>query len=71
MKAIYVVFEDIDEDGGFGDAIPTKEPVIAYHSKAKAEKYVKENSHEEVYDVPYDELKRGGLHVEVIPIGEN
>lgn len=71
MSNVYVVFEDIDEDGGFGDAIPTKEAVVSFYTKSKADKYVLENSHEEVYDVPYDELKRGGMHVETVPVNDD
>lgn len=71
MKTVYVVFEDIDVDGGFGDAIPTKEPVIAYLSKERADKYVRENSKEEVYDSPWADLVRGGLHVEEVSIGKD
>lgn len=70
IKNVYVVFEDIDEDGGYGDAIPTKEAVVAFSSKELAEKYVKKNDNKHVYDCPYDSLYCGGLHIEKIKVQE-
>jgi len=69
-RLVYVVFEDIDVDGGYGDAISTIEPVIAFLSKEKADKYVSDNSNPVEYDHPYDALYEGGLHVEEVPMGE-
>ena len=67
---MYLVMSDLDVDGGFGDAIPTKEPVILFHQKELAEKYVKENSNPHVYDTPYSALYEGGLHVEKVELGD-
>ncbi|HCD07671.1 hypothetical protein NV391_06920 [Companilactobacillus crustorum] len=67
---MYLVMSDLDVDGGFGDAIPTKEPVILFHQKELAEKYVKENSNSHVYDRPYSDLYEGGLHVEKVELGD-
>jgi len=67
---MYLVMSDLDVDGGFGDAIPTKEPVILFHHKKLAEKYAKENSNPRVYDRPYSDLYEGGLHVEKVELGD-
>lgn len=67
-QSIYVVFEDIDVDGGFGDAVRTKEPVKAFTSQRKAVEYVVANNDPHVYDKPYSDLYEGGLHIEEIPI---
>lgn len=69
-KYMYLVMSDLDVDGGFGDAIPTKEPVVLFHQKELAEKYVKENSNPRVYDRPYSDLYEGGLHVEKVELGD-
>lgn len=69
-KYVYVVFEDIDEDGGFGDAVRTKEAVTAFLSKESAEKYVKENDNKHVHEHPYDDLYCGGLHIEKVEVNE-
>lgn len=69
-KYLYLVMSDLDVDGGFGDAIPTEEPVILFHQKELAEKYVKENSNPHVYDRPYSDLYEGGLHVEKVELGD-
>lgn len=69
MKYIYVVFEDIDIDGGFGDAVATTETVCAFETEGEAKVYVEQNSKPIIYDRPYDDLYRGGLHYEAVPIG--
>lgn len=69
MKFIYVVFEDIDIDGGFGDAVATTETVCAFETEGEAKVYVEQNSKPTIYDRPYDDLYCGGLHYEAIPIG--
>lgn len=67
-RMAYVVFADIDVDGGFGDAIATKEPIVIYTNKREADEYVKENSNPHTYDSPWDDLEEGGCHVEAVPI---
>lgn len=69
MKYIYVVFEDIDIDGGFGDAIPTISPHCAFETELEAKNFVKLNSNPQVYEKPYAELYSGGLHYRAVPIG--
>ncbi|QHJ83589.1 MAG: hypothetical protein [Caudoviricetes sp.] len=61
-KKCYVIVEEFDEDGGFGDAIPTETPVKVFTKKEDAEKYVNENNKPEIYDRPYDNLYAGGCH---------
>lgn len=60
---VYLVVENYDEDGGFGDAIRTQIPQLVFASKKEAEDYVDEHSNPHVYDTPYDELYAGGLEV--------
>lgn len=67
---IYVVVSEQDEDGGFGDAIQTTTPVIAFKSKKQADEYVKANNQPYVYDKPWDSLYTGGCHCESIPFVE-
>lgn len=62
-KKVYLVVEDYDEDGGFGDAVTTQIPQKVFLNKEKAEKYVKENSNPRVYASPYADLYSGGLEV--------
>lgn len=62
-KKAYLVVEDYDEDGGFGDAVTIYIPQMVFLNKEKAEQYVKENSNPHVYDSPYADLYEGGLEV--------
>ena len=66
MKKAYLVYEIVDVDGGFGDAIETTCPIAVYLDENSAKTYVKDNSKPEIYDYPYDPLKRGELKYEEI-----
>jgi len=70
MKKMYLVMSDLDVDGGFGDAIPTKEPVKIYYSETLANRYVKEHDNPRIYDRSYADLYEGGYHVEEIEVGD-
>lgn len=67
-RVVYVVFADFDVDGGFGDAIATKEPIVVFSNKYEADEYVRENNEPHTYDSPWDDLKEGGCHVEEVPL---
>lgn len=58
---VYLVFEEVDKDGGYGDAISTIEPVAVFRDETDAVNYVNKHSKPKVYDSPYDKLYSGGL----------
>ncbi|MDI6667068.1 hypothetical protein QMA56_05005 [Leuconostoc falkenbergense] len=64
MGKIYLVYEDTDVDGGFGDAVETKNVVAVFRNKEKAHEYIKKNDNPHIYDRPYNDLYTGGLHIE-------
>ena len=66
-NAIFGVFHIYDVDGGFGDAVETKELICVSMSKEEATEVVKNFSNEHIYRVPYEELKCGRLVVEELP----
>lgn len=58
---MFIIVEEYCEDGGYGDAVYTERPIGIVETEEKAKEYVKLYSCEHVYDMPYDELTRGGL----------
>lgn len=66
----YVVYEEVDVDGGFGDAIPTRETCAVFLDEQLANDYVAKYSNPKIYDSPYQNLYMGGLDYEKIPISK-
>lgn len=65
---MYVIVAVFDEDGGFGDAIETTNPVAAFTNESEAEAYVSKYSNKRVYERPYDELHEGEYRVVSVPL---
>lgn len=65
---MYVIVSIYDQDGGFGDAIETTEPVAAFTNESEADAYVSKYSNERVYERPYDALYEGELRVVQVPL---
>lgn len=68
---MYVIVSIYDQDGGFGDAIETTEPVAAFTNKSEADAYVSKYSNKHVYESPYDELHEGEYRVVSVPLNPN
>lgn len=66
-NSMFGVFHVYDVDGGFGDAIGSKDLICVCVSKEEAEEVARTFSNPHVYDVPYAELKCGDLVVEELP----
>lgn len=61
MSNIYVIKHLYDIDGGYGDAIGC-ESIIGYTtSESEANEYIERYSNPIVYDIPYNELRKGKL----------
>ena len=60
---MYVVSAVHDEDGGFGDAVETSEPVAVFTSESDAQRYLDKYSKPYIYDQPYDALWTGGYRI--------
>lgn len=67
----YVVYEEVDVDGGFGDAIPTQENCVVFLDEQLAKDYVAKYSNPKIYDSPYQNLYMGGLGYDKIPISRD
>lgn len=65
---MYVIVSIYDQDGGFGDAIETTEPVAAFTNKSEAVAYIVKYSNKHVYERPYDALHEGELGVVEVPL---
>lgn len=61
---VYLVFEEREVDGGFGDAVLTDNFLFATTSKDDADKWVKKWHDPKVYDSPYDDLYEGAYRVD-------
>ena len=68
---MYVIVAVFDEDGGYGDAIETTNPVAAFTNESEAEAYVSKYSNKRVYERPYDELHEGEYRVVSVPLNPN
>lgn len=60
---IYLVEHCYDVDGGFGDAIPRTDVVVAFTNEDAAIEYVEKYNTRVVYDSPYADLEEGMLVV--------
>lgn len=60
---MYVASSVHDEDGGFGDAVETSEPVAVFTSESDAQNYLDKYSKPYIYDQPYDSLYTGGFKI--------
>ena len=69
MNLIYVVYENIDKDGGYGDAVHTKRNVHAFPTENEAKAYVESHSDPHIYARPHDDLWCGGLDYEALTLG--
>lgn len=67
MSKIFAVYHVYDVDGGFGDAIGQKKLLFTTPDENVAKKYVKDNSNDHIYDIPYSELHCGELIYEELP----
>jgi hypothetical protein len=65
---MYVIVAVFDEDGGYGDAIETTNPVAVFTNKSEAATYIVNYSNKHVYERPYDELHEGELRVVEVPL---
>ena len=65
---MYVIVSVFDEDGGFGDAIETTNPVAAFTNESEAVAYIVKYSNKHVYERPYDALHEGELRVVEVPL---
>lgn len=61
------VFHEYDVDGGFGDAIPSKDLVLVVATRKEAENFVKAYASPHVYEEPYAPLRCGKLVIEELP----
>lgn len=68
IDKMYVIVSVFDEDGGYGDAIETTEPVAAFTNESEEDAYVAKHSNKHVYQRPYDELHAGELRVVQVPL---
>ena len=59
--SIYLILYHEDQDGGFGDAVESVYPTVAFDNEEAAKEYCRLNSNDRVYDAPYDELHAGLL----------
>lgn len=67
----YVVYEEFDVDGGFGDAVTTYDNRKVFLNEQLAQEYVAKYSNPKVYDNPYQALYEGGLDYDKLPISKD
>lgn len=65
---MFIIVEEYWEDGGYGDAVYTERQIGIVETEEEAKEYVNLYSCEHTYDIPYDELTRGGLSYCEIPL---
>ena len=65
---MFIIVEEYEKDGGYGDAVYTEKPIGIVETEEEAKEYVKLYSCEHVYDIPYSGLVRGGLSYYEMPL---
>lgn len=65
---MFIIVEEYYEDGGYGDAVFTERPIGIVETEEEAKEYVNLYSCEHVYDIPYSDLRRGGLSYYKLPL---
>ena len=68
MKKVYLVFHEFTVDGGFGDAIPCEDFIMAFDNLEDAQTFVERFSKPHAYEKPYDTLYCGELFIRNIDV---
>lgn len=67
MNHMYIIYESVYVDGGFGDPVHQPCPIGIVNTEQEAKEYCKKYSHLHVYDRPYADLTCGELYYEELP----